>query len=183
MRELKELLVIVLYLAVCFSLLATFKSLVLIQLGINNFTHGYLVAIVEALALAKIVLLAQKLPILNKLEKKSLAWSALLNSVIMAVIVYLASEAEEKIFARHVAEATAKQGIIIMITHLLALVLIFYFVFLVRGLDRALGPGKLLKLFTAPTETEPSSLAGGGSEYRSPDTQPSALQQGSPRTP
>ena len=162
-RELKELLVIVLYLAISFLLLATFKSLILIQLGINDFAHAYLVAVVEALALAKIVLLAQKLPILNKAEQKSLAWSALFNAAILAVIVYLANEAEERIFARHVAEATVKHQFIMMITHLLAFVIVFYVLFLWRGLDRALGPGKLLKLFTG--STEPSSSAGAASEY------------------
>lgn len=57
--ELKELGAIVLYLAISFVLIATGKSLVLIQVGINDFVHGYVKAIIESLALGKIVMLAQ----------------------------------------------------------------------------------------------------------------------------
>src|SRR5262249_52083196 len=55
LEELREILFIVVYLAVSFSILATFRCLVLIQVGIDDFAHSYLVAGVEALALGKIV--------------------------------------------------------------------------------------------------------------------------------
>jgi len=152
LRELREFLGIVLYLAASFSFLATFKSLILIQLGIHNFVHGYITALVESLALGKIVMLAQRIPILNAFERKPLLWSSLFKAVVMAVIVFLAGAAEERIFARHVSEAPLKQELLIMIAHLSGLFAVFYALFLVRGLDNALGPGKLRRLLMTPME-------------------------------
>ena len=150
LSEIKELLSIVLYLAASFSLLATGKSLILIQLGINNFVHGYITALVESLALGKIVMLAQRIPTLNAFERKPLVWSSLFKSIVMAVIVCLGGAAEERIFARHVSQAPLKQELVFMVAHISALVAVFYVLFLVRGLDNALGPGKLSRLLMTP---------------------------------
>jgi len=150
MLELKELLGIVLYLAASFSLLATVKSLILIQLGINDFVHGYLKALIESLALGKIAMLTQNIPVLNALDDKSLLISCLFKAVVMSVIVFLGGGLEERIFAKHVAEASPKQELMMVIAHLSGLFAVFYALFLARGLDKALGPGRLLQLLTKP---------------------------------
>lgn len=150
MQELKELLAIFLYLVSSFSVLCAFKSLILIQLGINNFVHGFVFALVEALALSKIVLLAQRIPLLNAFNNKSLALSALYQAIIMAFVVLIAGNLEEKLFAHHVAEAPIKQEIGVTITHLVALIFVFYVPLVVKGLDRALGYGKLRAAYFTP---------------------------------
>ncbi len=154
-KELKELLSIIIYLAASFSFLSTVKSVVLIQIGIHNFEHGYIVALVEALALSKIVLLAQNLRILKFMDKNPLVWSAFIKSAILSVIVFAGSEVEEAIFARHVAEAPLKHQLTIMGAHILGLVCVFYVLFIARGLDVALGSGKLRKLLLSPVEVPP----------------------------
>lgn len=153
MRELKEFSSIVLYLAASFGLLATVKSLILIQLGIHDFVHGYIKALIESVALGKIVMLAQHIPILNALEKKSLLRSSLFKAAVMTVIVFLGGALEEKLFAKHVAETPLKQELLVMIAHLSALYVVFYVLFLARGLDKVLGHGRLLKLLTEPHPT------------------------------
>lgn len=149
-RELKELLGILIYLATSFCLLATVKSLILIQLGIHDFVHGYLKALVEALALSKIVLLAQGIPLLDALKRAPLVRSASFQAVVMSVIVFAGSVLEDKLFAKHVAEAPLKQELLVSITHLAALFMVFYALFVARGLSKALGPNVLHKLLFEP---------------------------------
>jgi hypothetical protein len=153
--ELKALLAIVLYLAASFSLIATIKSLILIQLGINDFVHGYVTALIESLALGKIVMLAQKIPVLDATENKPLLRSSMFKSAVMTVIVFVGSVIEEKIFAPNIEHAPLKQVLLISIAHLSTLFVVFYALFLARGLDKALGPGRLLRLLTEPNPNLP----------------------------
>jgi hypothetical protein len=155
--ELKELLSIVLYLAASFSLLATFRSLILIQLGINDFVHGYLKALIEAIALGKIVLLTQNIRVLNTFDNKSLLVSSLFKSAVMTIIVFLGGKLEEKIFTKHIEQLPLQQELVIMIAHILGLFAVFYVLFLARGLDTALGSGRLRKLLTEPHPSNSAS--------------------------
>jgi hypothetical protein len=145
-RELKELLSIILYLACSFAVLATIKSIVLIQVGVNNFVHGYIVAVVEALALGKVVLIAQNLKFMKAMNKKPIVRSAFIKCVIMSTIVFMAGHAEERMFAHHVADAHVKDHLSMQIAHFLSLLFIFYVLFVARELDHALGPGRMKKL-------------------------------------
>lgn len=148
--ELKELLNTVIYLAVSFCVLATIKSVVLIQLGIHDFVHGYIKALIEALALSKIVMLAGRIPILGAFEQKSILLSSLYKSIVMAAIVFFGGTVEEKFFAKDVAQANIQQELVLSATHLLALFLVFYVLFVARSLDSVLGKGTLRKLLTQP---------------------------------
>jgi hypothetical protein len=162
LEELKEFSSIALYLAASFSLLATVKSVILIQLGIHDFLHGYVKALIESVALGKIVLLTQNIRVLNAWDNRCLLLSSMFKSAVMTVIVFFGGLLEEKIFAKHVAEAPLKEELLMMIAHLLGLFAVFYALFLARGLDKALGPGRLLKLMTEP-HTSDSALSQGSS--------------------
>lgn len=167
-HELKELGGIVLYLAVAFCLISTGRSLILIQVGINDFVHGYLKALVESLALGKIVMLAQNIPFLDRAHKRPLYFSASFKAVVMSVIVFFAGEIEEKIFAKHAADAQLKEDAVFVIAHLFGLFLVFFTLFVARGLDKLLGKGTLWKLFTqSSSELLPTSESGlGGPETK-----------------
>lgn len=156
LREVKEVLAIVLYLAASLSLLETYKSLILLQQGVNEFGHNYTVAIVEALALGKIVALAQNLPFLNALRSRALIWVVLYQSIVMTVIVDLGGQLEDHFFPRS-AKLLAESGnpLVLMATHQLASMLIFIVLFAVRGAEKSLGRGTLRKLFfEAPNPKE-----------------------------
>ncbi len=152
-REVKKVLEIVLYLALSLSLLATFKALVLIQVGINEFGHLYLVALGEAFVMGKVVALARDLPVMNAWRHKPLLWSVVYQSLLMTVITNIASSLEETIFAhfiRHHHVHIPLHPIIFMIVRQIALFAIFFVLFAVRGLDQRLGANKLWQVILGP---------------------------------
>ena len=156
-HELRAYAGIALYLAACFSLLATVRAVVLIQHGINEFVHGYVVAIVEAVALGKVVLLAQNLRVLSAWEKRTLALSVLWKSFLMTIIVDIGGRIEGLIF--HHAPAHTIHPTIFFIAHQLAFMFIFVVLFTARELDRDLGPGKLFNLCFGPREVRQGKSA------------------------
>jgi len=155
LRELKEAAVIVSYLAGSLSILQTYKALILLGQGINTFGHIYIFSIVEALALGKIVVLAQKLPFLKAFSRHSLAAAVLYQSLVMTLIVDVAGNLEDMLFPR-AAELLAQSGnpFVLFVTHQFAAMCIFIGLFAVRGLDEALGPGTLRRLMFRPPDSE-----------------------------
>ncbi|CAN5388101.1 hypothetical protein BH10CYA1_BH10CYA1_52610 [soil metagenome] len=154
MREVREVLAIVLYLAASLSILETYKSLILLQQGVNEFGHNYTVAIIEALALGKIVALSQNLPFLNALRSRALIWVVLYQSIVMTIIVDLGGQLEDHFFPRS-ARLIAESGdpVVLMVTHQLVSMLIFMVLFTARGADRAFGHGTIKKLMFEPPQT------------------------------
>lgn len=147
MHELKELGLTIGYLAVSLSILETYKSLILLQQGINCFQHNYAVALIESVALGKIVVLTQNLPFVRACNQHSLARAVLYQSVVMTLIVDLGGRLEDMLFPRS-AKFLAQTGdpIVLAITHQLAAMSIFIILYTVRGLNERLGPGQLWKL-------------------------------------
>ncbi|CAN5510949.1 hypothetical protein BH11CYA1_BH11CYA1_14610 [soil metagenome] len=160
LHELKEIFDIMIYLWVSLSLLSTIKSLVLVQQGINDFVHGYQVAAILALGAAKVVVLVQNIKVMKAWDSRPLIWSVLYKSVLMSVIVECALKAEEKMFHHtEAAQAAAEHPIILMVTHQTVLLSIFVVLFLVRGLDKELGPGNLVKLIFKAKQVSESPKA------------------------
>lgn len=154
LHELRDIFGVMLYLAVSLSVLATFKGLALIQVGINEFAQLYTGAIVNALALGKFVVMAQNIPIMNAMDHKPLIWSVLYKSVLMTLIIDIASAAEETIFAsitKHQASPSL-HPIMFMVAHQITAMFIAMILFTVRGLDQRLGPGKLLQFLIGKPE-------------------------------
>jgi len=148
LRELAEVFSIIVYLFVSFSVLATFKSLILIQAGVNNFVHGYLQALVTALALGKIVFLAQKLPLLNALRHRPALFSAIYKAVIFTVITTVAGRLEEMIFVSKLMEKEDSiYPILAYLTHELGLFIVFFVLFSYRELEAIIGEGQLREIF------------------------------------
>jgi hypothetical protein len=145
LRHAREILAMIVYLAISFSLLATFRCLVLVQAGVNDFAHSYAVAIGLSVALGKVVALAQNQPLVTALNHKPLAWSVLYKAAVLTLIADLACFLEAQIF--HHPGAKPLHPIILSITHQLALMWIFIPMFIWRDFDRVLGHGRLFKLF------------------------------------
>lgn len=146
----------VVFLATSLSLIATFRSLVLIQQGINDFAHSYVVALVLAVFLGKIVVLAQKLPFLHALNHKPLIQSVFYKATVMTVIADLALLVEHKIFSHHQDQnvATVDHALEMAVAHQLSLFFIFFVLFTFRDLDSVLGEGTLFKLFFRSREEQ-----------------------------
>jgi hypothetical protein len=146
----------VLYLATSLSLIATFRSLVLIQQGINDFAHSYAVALIMAVFLGKIVVFAQKLPFIHALNHKQLIQSVFYKATVMTVIADLALMIEHKLFGHHQDQnvASVNHALAMTVAHQLSLFLIFSVLFTFRDLDRVLGEGTLFKLFFLSREEQ-----------------------------
>jgi|ERR1700733_10963464 len=155
LNELREIAVTILYLAGSLCILETYKSLILLQQGINAFGQNYTVALLEAVMLGKIVVIAQNLPFLKPNSKHSLARAVLFQSVMMTLIIDAGGRLEDIIFP-HTAKLLEQSGnpLVLMITHQVAAMSIFMVLFTVTGLDRLLGPGKLWRLVFDPPNNE-----------------------------
>jgi hypothetical protein len=150
----KEYLVISCYLCVVFSLFALYKSIILAEHHIAIASQGF--ALLNGLALAKVMLVAKELHFADQLKAAPLIYPTLFKSATFAVLLgcfkileetavglYDGKSFNESITA--IGGGTLK-GILALMT-LLAVLLIPFFGF--TELRRVLGEGKLEKLFFA----------------------------------
>ncbi len=145
-HELREIFVIVIYLGCWFSVLATMKCLVLLQYGLNEFKNAYLMAWINALALSKVIVITQSLPLVNKMRHQPLFWACIYKSSVFTVITLAAHSAEEKL----VHSGTDPNSVFPLagtIAHVLGLFAVFMVLFVYRELDVMLGKGTLKEMF------------------------------------
>lgn len=151
-EEARELLVIILYLGCWLSVLATMKCLILLQYGINEFKNAYIMAWVTALALSKVILIAQKLPIVNRMKSQPLFWACVYKGCFFAVVTTIAHRAEERL----IHSTQDPNNVFPMagaVAHLLSLFAIFFVLFVYRDLDSMLGQGTLRQMFFKSRKT------------------------------
>ena len=84
-QQLKEFLVIALYLWMVFGLLVMYKSVILAEYHIDFMYHGF--AIINALALAKVMLVAKDLHLDERFNEAPLIYPALLKSALFTVVL------------------------------------------------------------------------------------------------
>ena len=151
-QQLKEFLVIALYLWVVFGLFVMYKSAVLAEQHIVFAYHGF--AIINALALAKVMLTAKDLHLGEKFDEAPLIYPTLLKSALFTVVLACFKLLEEAVvgFYRqesfHQRIANLGGGTwkgILTLTVLLFVVLIPFVGF--GELQRVLGEGKLAQIF------------------------------------
>lgn len=145
-EEIKRFVENFLYLVFCLSVLETYRSLVLLQFDINQFGHGYLVAITASLIMAKLVTLAQRIKFFEIFDSKPLIYPVLFRSIMMTICVAIFKVGEELIFStNHVIPQF--HATVLTLTHYLGTTFVFFVLFTVRGLDQKLGKGTLSRLF------------------------------------
>jgi hypothetical protein len=145
-HEAREILAVLLYLGCWLSVLATMKCLVLLQYGINEFKNAYMMAWITALAFAKVIVIAQKLPIVNKMKHRPLFWACVYKACFFTVVTLAAHRAEERLmhFTHDPNDVFPVAGVI---AHTLSLFAIFFILFAYRDLDLMLGKGSLKEMF------------------------------------
>jgi hypothetical protein len=158
-RELKEVFIITFYLWVVFSLFVVYKSVVLAEQHIPFAYHGF--AIINALALAKVMLVARHLHLGEQFDEAPLIYPTLLKSALFTVVLACFKILEDatvglyhgKSFHRGVADlGGGTWKAVLTLTALLFVVLIPFFGF--SELQRVLGEGKLAQLFFHPRPSE-----------------------------
>jgi hypothetical protein len=151
-HEFKEFLIIALYLWIVFGLFLLYKSVILNDEHISVVARGF--ALINALALAKIVLIARALHFGEWADGAPLIYPTLLKSALFSILLAVFKVLEEagvglyhhKTFQESIADlggGTLKG--ILTLTLLLFVMLIPFFGF--TELQKVLGPGKLGQLF------------------------------------
>ncbi len=134
------------YLAICLSVLETYRSLVLLQFGINQFKHGYILALTAALIMGKIATFSQRIKFFEIFDDRPLIWSVLYRSSLLTIMVAVFKFLEELIFASgH--DIPGFHASVLTFTHYVGTMFVFFVLFTVRGLDRKLGEGTLSSIF------------------------------------
>ncbi|SKB15601.1 conserved membrane hypothetical protein [Planktothrix sp. PCC 11201] len=152
-REFINLGIINLYLASSFSILVTLNSLALVKYGIDGFNYG--ITIMGALVLGKVILLSEKLPIVERYEHKPLIISVGYKSVLFTLIALFFNSVEHLIVGlfqqesleRILIELQNQVSQIDLFYQILCLLIVFIPFFTMRELNKILGKGTLFNLF------------------------------------
>jgi hypothetical protein len=154
-RELKEFLFIALYLWVVFGLFVLYKSVVLNEEHFSYLAHG--LALINALALAKVILIARAFHLGDRANDAPLIYGTVLKSALFSLLLAACKILEDagvglyhgKSFSESIADlggGTLKG--ILTLTLLMFVVLIPFFGF--SELQSVLGEGKLGQFFLRP---------------------------------
>jgi hypothetical protein len=151
-RQIKEFAVITLYLWVVFGCFNVYKSIVLAEHHIDFAYHG--LALINALALAKVVLIARDLHLGEHFDEEPLIYPTLLKSALFAVVLACFKILEEfavgyfhhKSFHESIAHLGGGTGKGILTLTILLFVVLIPLVGATE-LQRVLGEGKLAQMF------------------------------------
>ena len=151
-HEIREYIAISLYLFVVFSLFVVYKSVILAEHHIDFALHGF--ALINALALAKVMLVAQELHLAYRFRDAPLIYPTLLKSIVFTILLACFKIAEDAAIGRFHGKSLHEslsdlgggswKGILIL-TVLLFFVLIPFFGF--TELRRAFGEDGLVGAF------------------------------------
>jgi len=154
-REMKEFFFIALYLWIVFGLFLLYKSVILNEEHIQFLDKGF--ALINALALGKVVLIAKALRLGEGADDAPLIYPTLLKSALFSLVLAAFKILEgvavglyhHRTFSQSIAEigAGSLKGILTL-TLLLLFMLIPFFAF--HEVERVLGEGKLRRLFLKP---------------------------------
>ena len=163
-HEFEELAVITLYLAFFFCALATYSMLLLNRFQISYFTYG--TALLNALVIAKVILIGEAVHAGTKLEGKALLYSAIWKAFVFGWLVFGFHILEEMIknlvHGRDLAGALHDVRIDDLLARTLVIFCTFLPLFAFRELRRVMGQDKFRALFfhspSVPTSNSSSSL-------------------------
>lgn len=157
-QELKEYLIISLYLWLVLGLFVLYQSVISAEEGFPFVAHG--LALINALALGKVLLIARDLHFAERYKNKPLIYPTIFKSVCFAGVLGIFKLIEETIIGlihgRSVMESIAGvgggtiKGMLSMIS-ILAVLLVPFFGF--TELRDVIGPDKLRKLFFTSRES------------------------------
>jgi hypothetical protein len=150
--ELRLFLIIALYLAVLLGAFTLYRRLTYAELGIGYLAYGF--KLVEALVIAKIILLGEAIGLGRGSEHRPLAAAVAVKTILFTILIVAFTILEHTVealvhgepWARAVMSFSAT-GIYEMLARTLVLVIALVPFFAVLELSRALGPGRLAGLF------------------------------------
>lgn len=140
-REFKEALLLTGYLAFFFCALATYSMLLLGRLGISYFAYG--TALINALVIAKVILIGEALRAGKKYEGHGLLYSALWKSFVFGCLVFgfriLEEMIKELVHGQHALRAFHELRLDEMMIRTVIIICTFIPLFVFRELRRVMG--------------------------------------------
>lgn len=150
-EELKDYLVISLYLAVFFCALVLYTKLILKQHDVVNDTFNYTFAIINALVIGKVILIGEMLHLGKRVESKPLYQSVFLKSIVFGLLTFAFHLIEEfvKRLIHHEPRGTVWQNMHTdqFIARSIIVFLTFLPLFAFRELRRVIGEKQFYSLF------------------------------------
>jgi len=152
LRELRLFVMVTLYLVFLLGSFTLYRRLTYAELGIGYLTYGF--KLIEALVIAKVILIADAIGLGRSAEKRplmaSVAWKTLLFSLFILAFNILEQAVEARVhgepWSRAILSFTDK-GLDEMLARSLVMVIALVPLIAFLELDRALGRGKLRELF------------------------------------
>lgn len=179
-RELKEFSLIALYLWVVLGLFTVYKSVILREHHIDFAYHGF--AVINALALGKVMLIAQDLHLGDRFRSAPLIYPTLLKSALFSLLLAACKILEDGLLGMYrgksFQESLADLGGgtwsgLLILTMLLCFMLVPFFA--VGELKRVLGQGTLQRLFfrsAAMVDDRMNTTRVNGDAHKAPSNQP-----------
>jgi hypothetical protein len=165
-HELVEFLGISLYLAFFFCAVATYSMLLLNQFQVSYFTYG--LALINALVIAKVILIGEYAHLGKKHEDKPLFQSALYKAFLFGLLVFAFHVIEEVIKRLIHGESLAASSREVRIDQLLARSVVVFCTFIplfaFRELEQVLGEDNFRELFFRTGATPKDDRSGKAAE-------------------
>lgn len=159
-RELEEMGAIFLYLAFFFCAIATYSMLLLNKFEISYFTYG--TALINALVIAKVILIGDYMRLGKKQEARSLIYLALYKALLFGLLVFAFHIIEEVIkhlvHGQSISPVFRETRIDDMLCRTLIIFCTFIPLFAFIELRRVLGEDQFSALFFKSRETPKSHL-------------------------
>ena len=159
-RELRLFAIVTIYLVFLLGSFTLYRRLTYAELGITYLTYGF--KLIEALVIAKVILIGEALGLGKGSEQRPLAIAVAVKTVLFSILVIVFTILEHAIEARVHGEPWARailtftdKGVDEMLARTLVLVIALVPFFAFLELSRALGPGKLAALFFSRQTRQP----------------------------
>jgi hypothetical protein len=163
-HELEDMAVIFLYLAFFFCAIATYSLLLLNKFQISYFTYG--AALLNALIIAKVILIGEYARLGKKQEAKPLIYSAIYKAFMFSLLVFAFHLVEEVIkhlvHDRRIATVFREVRIDDLLSRTVIIFCTFIPLFAFREMQRVLGEEQFRALLFKGRETPKSDIAAGG---------------------
>lgn len=160
-EELRLLLITTVYLGVLFWAFIAYRRLISRELGVTSFHYGF--AIIEAVVIAKVILIGKAMGLGKKDRGRALAWSVLRASLVYGLLIGLFAVLEHVveglIHGKNLAGAFAEigsEGLYEILSRTIVLFVALIPFFAIWKLDEELGERRLAQIFFGKRSTPAS---------------------------
>ncbi len=160
LEEFKIYWIITLYLAVFLGSFTVYRRLILKEFGVAYLNYGF--ALIEALIIAKVILIGKAFGLGRRFERGPLFLSVLYKSILFGILVFLLGILERVVEAwihktgwAGMLQGITELGLYELLARVVMLIVAFVPFFAFWEIGRVLGPGKLSALFFSKQGTDP----------------------------